>query len=152
MVPMPPSRIMIRSDRAFSIRATRSGGSQGRVLIGGLRSGLACEQADYFEMRRAALAAETVAADDIQARGGRHLDPPVARKAEVAMVEGLDDGAVLVLAQCRDEQPSARLEHARYLGEYRFGTLRIGKGVQQEDKIEAVVLELQRMHVASAHI
>src|SRR6187402_2873608 len=106
MVPMPPSRIMISSDRAFSMRATRSGWSQGRVLIGDLRSGLACEQADHFEMRRAALAAEAFAADHIEAGRCRHGDQALAGKAEVAMVEGLDHGAVLVLAQGRHEESS----------------------------------------------
>src|SRR6185437_8700013 len=108
MVPMPPSRIRMRSASAASSRATRSGCSQGRVLIGCFSLLLLLrEQADDFEMRRLALAAEPVAADHLQVGGAGVVLQLGFGEAEVAVVERFHRGAVVVLAQRHREQAAA---------------------------------------------
>src|SRR5690242_6367733 len=105
MVPMPPSRIRMRSRSAAWSLATRSEWSQGRVVMGMFLDGLrlACQQADDFEMRRLALAAEAIGAHHIQPRGRGKTAELFEREAEIDVVERLHRRAVVVLAQ-RDRQ------------------------------------------------
>src|ERR1700754_2449261 len=150
MVPMPPSRIMMRSARPFWIRATRSGWSQGRLLMGMLRSGLAREKADDFEMRRAAFTAQALATDHVETGFPRHARKGVTGETEVAVVERLDDGTVVVLAEGGNQQAAATFQHAGHFVEDLLRLLRIREGVQQQDKIELALAPGQRVRVARA--
>src|ERR1700754_1481834 len=152
MVPMPPSRIMMRSARPFWIRATRSGWSQGRLLMGMLRSGLAREKADDFEMRRAAFTAQALATDHVETGFPRHARKGVTGETEVAVVERLDDGTVVVLAEGGNQQAAATFQHAGHFVEDLLWLLRMSEGVQQKDKIELALAEVQRVHVARADV
>src|SRR6185437_5930083 len=150
MVPMPPSRIRMRSASAASSRATRSGCSQGRVLIGYL-SFLLREQADDFEMWRLALAAEPIATDHLQTGGAGVVPQFHLGEAEVAVVERFHRGAVVVLAQGHREQAPAGTQQAGGRGHGLRGAFGVGERVQHQYQVEAALAEIQRVHVALAH-